>query len=350
MTTDKNIERRKSEHLDLAKSETAQNIGSKFETISLVHQALPQVNMSEIDLSAQLFDKTFPAPLMIGAMTGGTQRGDKLNLALAEVAQIYDIPLALGSQRASLQARQSQSELRRMAPLSFLIANIGALQLAQPGGLDLAKRAIDDIQANAIAIHLNPLQEAIQPEGGSDWSRVPDAIAQFIARASVPVCIKEVGAGISTATAQQLYDLGCRHIEIAGRGGTNWAAIEQARVARDRQNDYAPFLTWGIDTVDALKALQPLRENLPGCALIASGGIRNGLDVAKAIRLGADFTAAAYPFLAAGLDQSHSEAVDRLCLMIESRFKQLRLAMFLTSSRNLSDLKNCVIEETQAPF
>ncbi len=350
MTTDNNIERRKSEHLDLAKSDAAQNISSKFSSFSLVHQALPQVNMSDINLSAKLFDRVFPAPLMVGAMTGGTQRGDKLNLALAEVAQIYDIPLALGSQRASLQARQSQSELRRMAPLSYLIANIGALQLAQPGGFDLAKRAIDDIQANAIAIHLNPLQEAIQPEGGSDWSGVPDAIANFIAQAPVPVCIKEVGAGISAQTARRLYELGGRHIEIAGRGGTNWAAIEQARVARDRQADYTPFLSWGIDTVDALKALQPCRESMPDCALIASGGIRNGLDVAKAIRLGADFTAAAYPFLTAGLDQSHSQAVDRLCLLIESWLKQLRLAMFLTSSGDLNDLKKCAIEDTQEPL
>ncbi len=346
MTTDKNIERRKSEHLDLANSDIAQNITSQFDRISLTHQALPQINMSDIDLSAQLFGKTFRAPLMIGAMTGGTQRGDRLNLALAEAAQIYDIPLALGSQRASLQARQSQSQLRRLAPLSFLIANIGALQLAQPDGLDLAKRAIDDVQANAIAIHLNPLQEAIQPEGGGDWTRIPEALERLIAHAPVPVYIKEVGAGISADTARRLHAIGCRYIEVAGRGGTNWAAIEQARVAHDRQTDYAPFLTWGIDTVDALKALEAIRCDLSDCSIIASGGIRSGLDVAKAIRLGADFTAAAYPFLAAGLDQSHTKAVDQLCLMIETWLKQMRLAMFLTSSGNLNALKHCAYVDT----
>ena len=341
MTSDKNIERRKGEHLDLAASDLAQDIPSSFDSITLVHQALPDVNFSNIDLSAQLFDRVFTGPLLIGAMTGGTERGDKLNLALAEAAQIHDIPLALGSQRASLQAKESQRELRKMAPLSFLVSNIGALQLAEPDGLDLAKRAIDDVQANAIAVHLNPLQEAIQPEGGRDWSGVLSALERLIAWSPVPVLVKEVGAGISVTTAQKLYQSGCRYIDIAGKGGTNWAAIEHARVPSSQKTDYDPFLTWGIDTVDALQALQIARTDMPECKIIASGGIRNGLDVAKAIRLGADFTAAAYPFLAAGLDQNHNEAVNRLCRIIETWLNQLRLAMFLTSSGNMAQLREC---------
>lgn len=343
MKRNNDIQNRKDEHLDLAKSDMSQTSveRSSFDSVILTHQALPNFDFTSLDLTSSLWGRRFSLPLMIGAMTGGSDRGDRLNLALAEAAQLSGIPLALGSQRASLENAQSQKNIRALAPEAFIVSNIGIAQLSSENGLSLAKRAIDDVEANAIAIHLNPLQELIQPEGDVNWSDFLDALRSLIDWAPIPIVIKEVGAGLSIETVETLYSLGLRTFETAGRGGTNWAVIEQLRNDTKRQSRFSPFLNWGIPTVEAISTLDRARERLPDLYIIGSGGVRNGLDIARALRLGGNFAAAAHPFLSAGLDKSHNDAVKDICCLIEDWAHQLRMAMFLTNSPSLDMLRTC---------
>ena len=254
---------RKDAHLNLAAAPQAQSRRSNgLERVSLQHQALPELALSDIDTSADLFGRRFAMPVMIGAMTGGSARGDRLNLALAEAAAAENVPLALGSQRAALTAyadSAAAAELRQVAPQAFVLGNLGGTQLAKPGGLDLALRAIEAVQADAMTVHLNPLQEAVQPGGDTDWRGVTQAIADLVAAADVPVCVKEVGAGLSAEAVATLYEAGVRTVEIAGAGGTNWTRIEQQR--RDAaETAFAPFLDWGISTLDALQGCGKARR------------------------------------------------------------------------------------------
>lgn len=334
-------EKRKDQHLDLAGQPQAQaQKPTGFDRISLTHQALPEVALDEISIGAPLLGRDFDLPLMIGAMTGGTSRGDTLNLALAEAAQAANIPLALGSQRTALSAdwaAEGSKILRRHAPNAFLLGNLGGAQLVKPQGLDMAQRAVEMIDANALMIHLNPLQEAVQPGGNTDWRGLADALAVLVDKLPVPVCVKEVGAGLSVQTIERLYEAGIRTVELAGLGGTNWARIEQARRG-DATDTYAPFLDWGITTLDALQAITAKRDAMPGLTVIASGGLHHGLDAAKAIWSGADFTAAAGPFLTCALDLPHDKAVAALGDKIATWKEQIRLSCFLTGSPDIATL------------
>lgn len=333
---DKQAYQRKDAHLDLAKTaELRAQIQNSFDRLSLIHHALPSVSLHDISLKSRFLHKTLASPLFIGAMTGGTDRADKINHALAEVASDKQIALALGSQRASLSKGRSQSELRRLNPNLILIGNLGITQLAADGGFDLAQRAIEDIEANALAIHLNPLQEAAQPEGDHDWRGTADALAHLIEKAPVPIIVKEVGAGIHSGLAKQLAAFGAAYIDIAGLGGTNWTRIEAARSDKSDKL-FAPFLDWGIDT---LTALQEARNVLPYGNLIASGGIRHGLDVAKAIAVGANMVCAAGPFLSALEKQDGTLSVTELASEIDQWHEQMRLACFLTNSAKITDLR-----------
>lgn len=334
-------EKRKDQHLDLAAQPHAQaQKPTGFERVKLTHQALPELALDEVTTEATLLGRGFAMPLMIGAMTGGTSRGDALNLALAEAAQAVNIPLALGSQRTALSAdwaAEGSKELRRHAPKAFLLGNLGGAQLVKPEGLDMARRAVEMVEANALMVHLNPLQEAVQPGGNTDWRGLADALGRLIETLPVPVCVKEVGAGLSAETIQHLYQIGVRHVELAGLGGTNWTRIEQAR--REGHDDvFAPFLDWGITTLEALQAVQAKRPSMPGLTVIASGGIQHGLDAAKAIWSGADFTAAAGPFLTAALDVPHDKATAGLVEKLNDWQHQMRLACFLTGAANMADL------------
>ena len=244
--------RRKDDHLAEAAKPAMQGHGSNgFDRIQLTHQALPELSLEEIDTSAELFGHRFSMPLMIGAMTGGSDKGDAINLILSEAAAQINVPLALGSQRAALMDADaaSQKALREAHPNAFLIGNLGATQLAAAGGVDLALRAISAIQANALAIHLNPLQELVQPDGDTDWRGVTTALTTLVEQTDVPILVKEVGAGLSAWAVTALYEAGIRHIEIAGKGGTNWARIEQARRENSVDSLTAPFLDWGIPTL-----------------------------------------------------------------------------------------------------
>ena len=324
------ISQRKADHINLALQSNHQAATSAgFEHIRFEHNCLPELHTEDIDCSTVFLNHHCSMPLIIGAMTGGCERGETINRHLAEAAEQAQIPMALGSQRAALQDGLAQN-MRRWAPGAILLGNLGGTQLQQHG-VELAQRAVDSVQANAMIIHLNPLQELVQPNGDRDWRGVLNAIEQCCATLSVPVIVKEVGAGIGPTSAQRLIDAGVKWIEIAGRGGTSWASIENARIEQTREQQIAaPFLDWGMDSAQLIPALRSQSDQL---GLIASGGLRNGLDIARSLRLGANMSALAQPFLQPAL-----ESTEAVIEKIEILREQLRWTMFLTGSKNLEKL------------
>ena len=334
---------RKDKHIDLAMSPLAQSgISNSMDRLRLAHCAMPELDLDAVDISAQFLGYDLSAPLFIGAMTGGTKRADNINAALAEVAQAQSIALAVGSQRAGLENGSSLRHLRALAPDIPIIGNLGGVQLAADKGLDLAKAAIDDLQADALAIHLNPLQEAVQPEGDRDWRGVAVAIEQAVKELQVPVIVKEVGAGINASLAARLFEMGVMGVDVAGLGGTNWTRIEAARIEDDEAALFAPFLDWGLPT---LECLIDVCNHCPNNQIIASGGIRHGLDVAKALWVGASMVSMAGPLLKMlfnmTTDQPDAETLspDTLADALLIWQKQLALALFLTGSADIGSLR-----------
>jgi isopentenyl-diphosphate delta-isomerase len=330
------IRTRKADHIALALEPKHQaRQGSGFDRLCFEPIPLPQMALKDIELHSNFLDQTVSAPFLIGAMTGGCENGELINQHLAEAAQACQIPMALGSQRAALE-QGLQQNIRSWAPSAILLSNLGATQLQQHG-IDLALRAVESVQANALIIHLNPLQELIQPNGDRDWNLVLEGIQDCTSRLEVPVIVKEVGAGIGPSSAKKLMDVGVKWIEVAGRGGTSWASIELDRNSSEREREIAaPFINWGMDTVDLLPAVH---NTCPALGLIGSGGVRHGLDIARCIRLGATMTALAQPFLAPALNSTEA-VIDKISILQE----QLRWAMFLTSSRTLADLRHAALQ------
>ncbi|MDQ3201152.1 MAG: type 2 isopentenyl-diphosphate Delta-isomerase, partial [Pseudomonadota bacterium] len=285
------LSRRKDDHLDivLGRQDGVNGAGNGLDAIRFEHCALPELDLGAIDLRSELLGIPLRAPLLISSMTGGAERATAINRHLAEAAQALGIAMGVGSQRVGLRSGNDQGltrELRRLAPDIALLSNIGAAQLLEKDGMDLARRAVDNLQANALIIHLNPLQEAVQAEGDKDWCGVLEAIRRTVDSVGVPVIVKEVGAGLSAQVAVALVQAGVRVIDVAGCGGTSWAAVEAKRAALPADREVAmAFADWGIPTATSLAMV---RKVLPDVTLIASGGIRNGVDAAKAIRMGAD--------------------------------------------------------------
>ena len=324
---------RKDAHLVLAAAPLARSgRNAGFDRVQLDHCALPENDLASVNITKDWLGKAVSAPLFIGSMTGGTDHADAINAALAAVAERCGVGLALGSQRAALERGRGGAHLRSLAPSVPLVGNLGGVQLAADGGIDLAHRAVDDIEADALFIHLNPLQEAVQPEGETDWRGVLAAIETLVPRIGCPVIAKEVGAGISAAAARRLYDAGIHSVDVAGLGGTNWTRIEAAR--REDAALFEPFLEWGVPTVDALLSV---RAACPQGRLIASGGIANGLDAGKALWLGAEMASMAGPVLKAiSKDGTGTPDIDMASEMIQLWQEQLRLALFLTGAHDLA--------------
>lgn len=302
------------------------------------------MHLDQIDLRSQLFGRPLQAPLLISSMTGGAARSAAINAHLAEAAQQLGIAMAVGSQRVALETAGDQGltgQLRQLAPDILLLANFGAAQLVRGYGVDEARRAVEMIEGDALIVHLNPLQEAVQAGGDRDWRGVLQAIEALAARLPVPVVIKEVGAGISAAVARRLVDAGVAAIDVAGAGGTSWAAVEAARAADASQQAVAEaFADWGIPTAQALLAV---REACPDTSLIASGGIRDGVEAAKAIRLGADLVGQAAGVLQAAMHSSEA-VVSHFEVLIE----QLRIACFCTGSADLAGLRQARLLQLSA--
>jgi isopentenyl-diphosphate delta-isomerase len=327
---------RKNQHLDviLAGKGGSQSIKTGFERIAFVHSALPELDLDAIDLSAAFFGKRLHAPLLISSMTGGPARAAEINRNLAIASSELGIALAVGSQRVAIEGSDAGGlgkELRRLAPNIPLLGNFGAAQLNKGFGVDEARRAVEMIEADALIIHINPLQEAVQPEGDRDWRGLLSKIGAIARQLDVPLVVKEVGAGISGALAQRLINEGVSAIDVAGAGGTSWASVEASRITDPSRAAIAKaFTDWGRPTAEALVEV---RAACPDAFVIGSGGIRDGIDCAKAIRLGANIVGQAAGALAAAM-QSPEAVIEHFTIMIE----QLRICCFCTGSRDLATL------------
>ncbi len=330
---------RKLDHLRICNEQNVERGRTGFADIRLVHDALPECDLGFIKPATEFLGYTFSAPLFIEAMTGGHPDAKEVNRVLARVADRVGIGMGVGSQRAALENRDladTFSVVRDEAPKTFLAANIGAVQL-RDHGTEWADEAVEMIDADALAVHLNFLQEAIQPEGDHDARGCLDAIRELAGGFRVPVIVKETGSGISAATAKILWSAGVSAIDVGGWGGTNWAAIEGKRIRIPDATGDDParpplpklFEDWGIPTVVSLCEVAGT-----GGPVIASGGIRSGLDMAKAITLGADLCGVALPFLSPAMRGEHE-----LLGTVEAFVRELRVAMFLSGAQDLASLR-----------
>ncbi|MEM1941350.1 MAG: type 2 isopentenyl-diphosphate Delta-isomerase [Candidatus Nitrosocaldus sp.] len=332
------IKNRKLEGLriPLKQNVQAKNISTYLEYVMLIHNALPELDIEDIDTSTTFLNHKFSAPIIIDSMTGGTDEATMINERLAMVAEELNLGMGVGSQRAGLLSdtlMESYSIARKSAPNAFLIANIGGVQLRNIT-LDDVKKMVDMIDADAIAVHLNPLQELIQPEGEPKFKGIYSKIVELVKSIDVPVIVKEVGSGISRDVAVRLELAGVKAINIAGSGGTSWAGVEKLRAdsskAVMKSHLGELFWDWGIPT--AINLLEVRRAVRIG--IIASGGLRSGLDIAKCIALGADMCALAWPFLKCAAE-SRESVLDYARVLIE----ELRATMFLTGARDIKALR-----------
>lgn len=329
---------RKMDHLRICLERNIERGDPGFGDVRMVHNALPECDLEFIDTGIEFLGHSFDAPLFIAAMTGGHPDTREVNRRLAMGADRAGIGIGVGSQRAALERPEladSFSVVREAAPRAFVAANIGAVQL-RDHGQEWADRSIEMIDADAIAVHLNFLQESLQPEGDHDARGCLLAIEELCRWSRVPVIIKETGSGISAATARECWEAGVGAIDVGGWGGTNWAAIEGLRTTNTnspREEERVPvsrlFEDWGIPTVVSLCEVAGT-----GGPVIATGGIRSGLDMAKAIALGADLCGVALPLLAPAM-QGEEQVSETIAAYVE----ELRIAMFLSGARNLVALK-----------
>lgn len=324
------MQKRKGEHLQICLKESVEVGTTGFENFRFIHNALPEIDFGKIDTSTKFLGRKLSAPILISSMTGGTAQGGIINGNLAAAAQSRKIAMAVGSQRIAMKNSLVSSvfQIRNIAPDILVFANLGAVQLNYGFGIKECQKAVDMIKADALILHLNPLQEAIQPEGETNFENLLPKIERLVKKLSVPIIVKEVGFGISEEVADKLYSIGVRIVDVAGRGGTNWARIESIRA---KDNLGLVFRDWGISTTEAIVQCHKIK-----CLkIIGSGGIRNGVEIAKAIALGSDLVGLALPFLEPA---NHSkEAVEE---KIDQLIRELKIAMFCSGVRNIEELKN----------
>lgn len=331
------ISGRKDAHIDIVlhRDVAARSVTSGFEHLRFEHVALPEISLADVDVSTLFLGRRVAAPLLVSSMTGGTSRTAVINDSISRACGDLGLAFAVGSQRVALEAGGIDGfsrELRRAAPGVPILANFGAAQLASWDGVEMARRAVDMIEADALIIHLNPLQEAVQAGGDTDWSGLLAAISRVARTVTFPIVVKEVGSGISGRVARQLVDAGVSVIDVAGAGGTSWAAVEAERAPTSELRDLGlAFRDWGIPTATCIR---DVRLACPETPIIASGGMRDGLDCAKAIRLGADMAGIAAGLLTPALDGSAA-----LSRTLSGLVAQLKVACFCTGSRTLADLR-----------
>ncbi|MEQ8757290.1 MAG: type 2 isopentenyl-diphosphate Delta-isomerase [Coleofasciculus sp. G1-WW12-02] len=327
---------RKADHIRICLNEDVQfnQITNGLERYRFTHCCLPEINRHEIDISTRFLGKILGAPLLISSMTGGTQQAQTINFRLAQVAQEYQLAMGVGSQRVAVENPQVADTfaVRSLAPDILLLANLGAVQLNYSYGLDECLRVVELLAADALILHLNPLQECIQTNGDTNFHGLLDKINKVCSKLPVPVIAKEVGNGISAPMAQKLLEAGVSAIDVAGAGGTSWAKVESERALNLKQRRLGQtFADWGLPTADCITSIREIAPDIP---LIASGGLRNGLEVAKAIALGADLAGLAFPFLQAASEST--EAVDELVQLL---IAEITTVLFCTGNVNLSQLR-----------
>ncbi|MCL4260095.1 MAG: type 2 isopentenyl-diphosphate Delta-isomerase, partial [Anaerolineales bacterium] len=294
------IDQRKADHLKINLEQDVRSaLTTGLEEYRFIHEALPQIDLKRVSSRLNLFHKELAAPILVSSMTGGTAEAETINLRLAEAAQEMRIAMGVGSQRAAIERPEQAKtfQVRKVAPDILLFANIGAVQLNYGYAIDHCRRAVDMIQADALILHLNPLQEAVQDAGDTNFEGLAQKIADICARIEVPVIVKEVGWGISKRTAKRLADCGVSAIDVAGAGGTSWSQVEMHRAPDEFTRQLAAtFVSWGIPTADSI--IQT-KEAAPNAIIFASGGIKDGLDIAKCVALGATLGGMAGQFLKA---------------------------------------------------
>ncbi|MFP3201999.1 MAG: type 2 isopentenyl-diphosphate Delta-isomerase [Sulfolobus sp.] len=329
---------RKVEHVEICLYNQVENFTTNyFEYVKLIHQALPGFAFSDVDVSVEFLGKRMSAPIIITGMTGGTEELGKLNEIIAEVAEEIGIGMGVGSQRIAIEKKETSSTFaiaRKKAPTIPIIANLGAPQLVKGYGLKEIEEAIQMIEADAIAIHFNPAQEVFQPEGDTDYSyTILDNLVDISKSLNVPIIIKETGSGISMEVASLFYSKGFRYFDVSGQGGTSWIAVEMYRGLRRgnwKAESAKNFLDWGIPTA---ASIIETRIGAPDSVIIGSGGIRNGLDIIKALALGANIGGFALPALKAAIRGKES-----LRDFLKRTIFEIKTAMFLSGSKSIKDV------------
>ena len=321
---------RKLEHIRLALEERMQLGRNFFDDYRFDHAALPEIDLDHVDAGVDFLGRRLAAPLLISSMTGGTETAGQINRNLAAGAEQAGVAVGVGSQRKALEdpTKADTFRVREVAPSAVLLANLGAVQLNYGMGVRECREAVEMIGADALILHLNPLQEAIQPEGQCNFAGLLPKIGAVVREVGVPVVVKEIGCGISEATARALAAQGVRIVDTAGVGGTSWARIEAQRAGDLEIGEL--FAGWGIPTPESIRQLRQVE----GLTVIASGGVRNGLDVAKAIALGADLVGMAYPFLAPA-----TVSPDKVAGKVRRTVRELKICMFCLGVKTISELR-----------
>jgi isopentenyl-diphosphate Delta-isomerase len=330
------IESRKADHIRINVEEdvAGKGVASGFDDVRFVHCALPELDLDQVDTRSMLFGRPLGAPLLISCMTGGTVEAGRINSRLAEVAQSFRLPMGLGSGRVLLEHPEALPtfQVRRRAPDVPVLANLGAVQLNRGVSVDDCRRLLDRLEADALVLHLNPLQEALQPEGDTAFAGLLARIEDLCRRLGRPVVVKEVGWGLAPDVVVKLLEAGVAAVDVAGAGGTSWSEVESHRMSEAwRARVARAFAGWGVPTAEAVRLA---REAAPEALIFASGGVRDGLDVAKSIALGADLAGMAGPFLRAavlGPEEAHNLAREVV--------EVLRIAMFCVGAPALAQLR-----------
>lgn len=330
------ISQRKQDHISAFLTDPdVDRKSSEFDQIKLIHRALPELDYAQVSTETDFLGKTLSFPLLISSMTGGQQTQlSHLNQRLAEAAEACQVAMAVGSQRVMITQPEAKAsfQLRQYAPTVPLIANMGAVQLNYGFGLVQAEAMIDALEADALYLHLNPLQELIQPEGDTNFAKLIDKIANLQAQLSIPVLLKEVGCGFSALDFQKLQGKGIKWIDVAGQGGSSWSRVESHRSLDTQAQSLGLLLQdWGVSTVESLRQAQAYRYDFQ---LIASGGIRNGLDMVKSVIMGAQICGIAAPLLKPAL-----ESTDAVIQQIERYRNTFQAVQFLLGAAQVSNLR-----------
>ncbi len=342
VTPDVSTSARKADHIRINLEEDVRSgLTTGLERYHFIHQALPELALMAVDTRVQWFGKTLAAPLLISSMTGGTEAAREINHTLAAAAQVAGIAMGLGSQRAAIEnpGLVPTFRVRDVAPDILLFANLGAVQFNYGYGVDECRRAVDMLRADALILHLNALQEAVQPEGDADFSGLLKKIEAVCRALPVPVIGKEVGWGISEQAARQLASAGMAAIDVAGAGGTSWSQVEMHRAKTESQKRVAAaFIDWGIPTADSI---QNVRRAAPALPVVASGGLRDGVDAAKCIALGASLCGMASPFLKAA-----AVSLEATTEVIAELERELRIAMFAAGAATIARLQSTPLQKS----
>jgi isopentenyl-diphosphate delta-isomerase len=330
------IEQRKADHIKInLEKDVHSALTTGLEKYHFIHEALPELNLDDVDTSLTIFRKRLKAPILISSMTGGTEQAGTINRRLAEAAQASGLAMGVGSQRAALEDSDQVGtfQVRKYAPDILLFANIGAVQLNYGYGIQECRRAVDMIGADALYLHLNPLQEAVQPGGDTNFKGLAGKIEKLCRKLEVPVIVKEVGWGISERTAILLSNCGVSAIDVAGAGGTSWSQVEMHRASEDFTRKLAgTFVDWGIPTAESILHVKRVA---PEMVIFASGGIKDGLDIAKCIAIGATLGGMAGTFLKAA-----SISTESVKEMLELTKRQIEVTMFAVGAGELRALKS----------